>query len=333
MRRDGVRFKENPLFKKKNIINVIRYLLLISILVFGGWYIREHFDRIAGKASFSVVNVVTLFLLNLATIFFESTRLRLQVRKLGKDLGPLLSWHMLALMQAVNHVVLKAGTFSGGWYLARRYGISFTSYVSFLVTYVFVMVLASGVLGMLLTSVFFLMGEKIHLFIPLFFGGVILLSTGIIAGARIRFPVHFLPKTIAHFFESLRYIYSDHRLLLILVGVESLYYLTSALRFMTALSMFSGKASLLDGVVVVTVGNFLRIASIIPGGLGIAELASGWTAGLMGGDAGLAGLSAGLDRLMYVFCIMLFGGIGFMAISGGKDFFFSRDTESVSPNT
>jgi uncharacterized membrane protein YbhN (UPF0104 family) len=117
-----------------------------------------------------------------------------------------------------------------------------------------------------------------------------------------------------------------------LVGVETFYYLASALRFMAALSMFSGKASLLDGVVVVTVGNFLRIASIIPGGLGVAELASGWTAGLMGGDAGLAGLSAGLDRLTYVFCIMLSGGIGFMAISGGKDFFRMKGSDSELAN-
>ncbi|MHB9028754.1 MAG: lysylphosphatidylglycerol synthase domain-containing protein [Candidatus Latescibacterota bacterium] len=328
-----MRSDEKRLFGKKNIITITRYLLLISILVFGGWYIRAHFDRIAGEANFSYANVATLLLLNLGTIFIESTRLRLQIRKLGSDLGPLMSWHMLSLMQAVNHVVLKAGTFSGGYFLARRYGISFTSYVGFLVTYVFVMVMASGALGLLLTAFFFLTGAKIHAFIPSFFLGVLLLSSGIIAGARIKFSLHFLPKTIARLFESIRFIYSDHRLLLMLVGVETVYYLASALRFMTAVSMFSGKASLLDGVVVVTVGNFLRIASIIPGGLGIAELASGWTAGLLGGDAGLAGLSAGLDRLTYVFCIMLFGGIGFMAISGGKDFFRSKEAGPGITNT
>ena len=89
---------------------------------------------------------------------------------------------------------------------------------------------------------------------------------------------------------------------------------------MTAVSMFSGDVRFLDSVVVVTVGNFLRLASIVPGGIGVAEVASGWTAGLLGKDAGLSGLSAGLDRVVYVVLIMIFGAIGFFTLSGRSEF-------------
>ena len=325
------RFKS--VFLRKHFITITRYALLIAILAFGGWYIQSHYDSIAGEADFSFTNVSTLIALNLGTIFIESTRVRLQVRKLGRDLGAVMSWHLLALMQAVNHIVLKAGTFSGGWFLSRRYGISFTSYVAFLVTYVFVMALASGVLGVLLTIVFFCLGVKIQLFIPIFFLGVLFLSTGVLAGARLHIPVQFLPRALARFFESIRYIYSDYRLLFALVGIEMLYYLITALRFMVALKMFSGEASLLESAVVVTAGNFLRVASIMPGGLGIAELASGWIAGLIGGDAGLAGLSAGLDRLAYVLLVMISGGVGFLAISGGREFFRRESPEPEAMNS
>lgn len=299
----------------------IRFGLLAVIIAFGGWYISTHFDRIAGKASFTPLNVLSLLALNIGTIFIESIRLRIQVRKLGSDIGPKVSWHLITLIQAVNHVVLKAGTFSGGWYLSRRYGISFTAYVALVVTYILVLVLGSGVLGLFLSLLFLLLGATVHPLIPAFFMGVSLLSAGVIAAARIRLPFQRLPQVVVRFLDSIRFIYSDHRLLALLIGVEALYYLASALRFVTAVSMFSGEVSLLDGMVVVTVGNFMRIASIVPGGLGIAELASGWIAGLLGGDAGLAGLSAGLDRLAYVLLIMLFGGVGFMTISGGKSFF------------
>ena len=89
---------------------------------------------------------------------------------------------------------------------------------------------------------------------------------------------------------------------------------------MTAVAMFSGKITLLESVVVLAVGNFLRVVSIVPGGLGVAEIASGWTAGILGTDAGISGLSAGLDRLFYVGIVMLFGGIGFLTLSGRSEF-------------
>lgn len=308
---------------------VLRYLLVFAILAFGGWYIRAHFAEIAETARFTPANVCALVFLNLLTILVESARLRLQIRKLGTDLGQRMSWHMMTLMQAVNHVVLKAGTFSGGWFLSRRYGISFASYFAFLVTYVFVMALASGVFGFLLSILFVLFGKTVPPIIPLFFLAVIFASAGIIAIARLRPPfLHVFPEKIVRVFDSMRYIYSDFPLLLLLMGVETLYYALCALRFMVALTMFSGRVNLLDGVVVVTIGNFLRVASIVPGGLGIAEIASAWTAGALGGNPGLAGLAAGIDRAVYVALVMVFGSIGFMAVSGERSFFHAGKPET-----
>ncbi len=320
-KKDDTADTTQPVTRRSGWVTVLRFGLLLAILAFGGWYIATHFDRIAGNARFTPVNVLLLILLNVCTIFIESTRLRLQVRKLGCNIGPTVSWHLIALIQAVNHIVLKAGTFSGGWYLSRRYGISFTAYVALVVTYIVVLVLGSGVLGLAVSFLFLALGQDIPLFVPAFFFGLTLISVAVLTLARVRLPLHRFPKITVRFLESVRFIYSDYRLLVALVGVEMLYYLASALRFMTALSMFSGQAGLMDGVTVVTVGNFMRIASIVPGGLGIAELASGWAAGILGADAGLAGLSAGLDRLTYVLLVMLFGGVGFLAVSGGKSFF------------
>jgi len=305
---------------KKKLIAVLRYAFLFSILGFGGWYIAARYDRFAGRAHFTSLNISLLFLLNIGTLLCESTRLRIQVKKIGHDLGQTGAWHMFTLMQAVNHVILKAGTFSGGYYLSRRFKISFNSYIAFLVSYVTVMVFSSGVLGLLVSGLFFILGYSVNALIPLFFAFIIFSTTLLILSARIPLPFNRLPRVMANFFHSLRFIYSDYRMLSLLVVVELFYYLLSAFRFMVALSMFSAHTSLLGGVVVVTIGNFLRVATIIPGGMGIAEVASGWVAGILGNDAGISGLSAGLDRLMYVLIVMIAGGIAFLTLSNRKEF-------------
>jgi uncharacterized membrane protein YbhN (UPF0104 family) len=305
---------------KKNLIVFLRYAFLFSILGFGGWYIAAHYDRFAGRAHFTWLNISLLFLLNIGTLLCESTRLRIQVKKIGRDLGQAGAWHMFTLMQAVNHIVLKAGTFSGGYYLSRRFNISFNSYIAFLISYIVIMVFSSGVLGLLVSGLYIILGDSVNSLIPLFFIFIIISTTLLIVSARIHLPFVRLPKVLAHFFHSLKFIYSDYRMLSLLVVVELFYYLLTALRFMVAVSMFSAHSSLLDSVVVVTIGNFLRVATIIPGGMGIAEVASGWAAGILGDDAGISGLSAGLDRLMYVLIVMIAGGIGFLTLSNRKEF-------------
>ena len=99
---------------------------------------------------------------------------------------------------------------------------------------------------------------------------------------------------------------------------------------MTAVSMFSGNISFFESVVVVFIGNFLRVAAIVPGGMGISEVASGWTAGVLGGDAGLSGLSAGLVTLVYVVLVMIFGSIGFFTLSGRSEFHKPPEEENTS---
>ena len=305
---------------KKTIIALLRYSILAGMLLFGGWYISTHFEQFSGSARFTPGAVALLAFLNLCTILLESTRLRLMIRKLGHDLGLTASWNMMSLIQAVNHVVLKAGTFSGGYYLSRKYGISFNAYIAFVMTYVVVMVLASGILGLTVSVGFLISGAPVNPYIPLFFSLIIASAAGCLAAARIRLAFSWLPDFLLRFFEAIRFIYTDYRMLLLLLGIESLYYTVTALRFMTAVSLFSGHSDFLSAVVVVTVGNFLRIATIIPGGIGIAELASGWTAGLMGSSAAISGLSAGLDRLVYIALVMIFGGIGFLVISNRGEF-------------
>lgn len=316
---------------KKTLVTLLRYIVLAGILLFGGWYISSHFDQFSGKVHFTFGAVALLVFLNLCTILLESTRLRLMIRKLGCDMGQVTSWNMMALIQAVNHVVLKAGTFSGGYYISRRYGISFNAYIAFVMTYVVVMVLASGILGLTISAGFLISGASVNAYIPLFFVLIIASATGCLAAARIQMAFSWLPAVLLRFFEAIRFIYSDYRMLLLLVGIEIMYYAVTALRFMTAFSMFSGYSGFLSAVVVVTVGNFLRIATIVPGGIGIAELASGWTAGLLGSSAAISGLSAGLDRLVYIALVMIFGGIGFLAISNRSE--FHRPVEQELPSS
>jgi uncharacterized membrane protein YbhN (UPF0104 family) len=308
---------------------ILRSVVLALILAFGAFYLSRHFHTYARGATFTVGNVLLLAALNLCTIACESTRLRIILRKLGKDVGPVVSWHLMTLMQAANHVVLKAGTLSGGYYISKRYGISFNSYLAFVITYVVMIVMGAGVFGLAVTAGFLLAGSEVHPFVAVFFGAVILASAGLILIARIRLPLGRFPSVVVKFLESVRTIYSDTGMLGILLIVECVYCLTTSLRFMVAVTLFSGHTGFVESVVVVTVGNFLRIATVIPGGIGIAEAGTAWMFGLMGDDAVLAGLSAGLDRLMYILLVMVFGGIGFFSITNRGE--FRRPKEEVSP--
>ena len=304
----------------KIIITVLRYILLAAVIMFGSWYVITNYERFASGAHFTWFNISVLVGLNLLTILCESIRLKIMVDKLKYNLSLLHSWHIISVIQAVNHMILKAGTLSGGYYLSKKYKISFHDYIAFIVTYPVMMVLSSCIFGLFTTLLFIILGLSVDLFILLFFTAIILFSTGFIGIASIHIPLNYLPKFTRRFFTSWKEIYSDYQLLFTLMVVELFYFLTCSLRFMTAVSMFSGDVRFLDSVVVVTVGNFLRLASIVPGGIGVAEVASGWTAGLLGKDVGLAGLSAGLDRVVYVVLIMIFGAIGFFTLSGRSEF-------------
>ena len=305
---------------RKTIISISRYIVLAAILVFGVWYVTVNYERFATGARFTAGNISLLLALNLLTILFESIRLRLQVKKLGYTLGIVDSWHIMTVLQAANHVVLKAGTFSAGYYMSKRYRISFNSYCAFVITYVVIMVLGSGAFGFVVSLGYMAAGTGVDIMLPVFFLFIIACCTAVISLASLRVNLDRLPRIINRFITAWKEIYSDYNLIISMIGVEILYALSCALRFMVAVRMFSIHMDFLSCVVVVTIGNFLRVASIVPGGLGIAEIGSGWTAAIMGGDAGVSGLSAGLDRLAYVILVMVFGGVGFLTLSGRSEF-------------
>lgn len=313
------------------LVPILRYMIPAAIIAFGVWYISTHYDLSALQASFTPKGLTILAALNLFTILCESIRLRLMIRKLGAaDTGLVEAWNLMTLFQAINLVILKAGTLSGGYYLSKRRGIAFTSYLAFVVTYVVVIVLASGVLGLTISGVYALTGLNVNPMVPLFFLGAAVVSSGTILAARFRLPVGRLPESLRRFFESIRIIYSDTGLLLLMTGLECLFHLAAALRFMTAVGMLSGHVGLLESALVMTVGNFLKIATVVPGGLGIAEVASAWVAGFLGGDAGISGLSAAMDRIVYVVLVFVFGGIGFLSLSNRGDFHAPAETDTVA---
>ena len=295
-------------------------MIVAGIFIFGLWYISVNYDRFASGVRFNSVNISLLIGLNILTVMCESFRLRLMIRKLGYPLSFLDSWHIFSVLQAVNHMVLKAGTFSAGYYMSRKYHISFHAYIAFVVPYIVIITLASGVFGLLVSAGFAAAGFTVEALLPAFFLLVIFICACFVAIASLRIPIKLLPRLLKRVISCWREIYSDYHLVVTLTAVEMFYFLFCSLRFMVAVSMFSGNVNFLDSTVVVTIGNFLRGATIVPGGLGIAEVASGWTAALRGADAGLSGLAAGLDRLVYVIVIMLFGGVGFLTLSGRSEF-------------
>jgi uncharacterized protein (TIRG00374 family) len=305
---------------RKYLLPAIRYLILAAVIVFGIWYVRGNYGRFAERAHITAGGIALLAGLNVLTLFSESIRLKFQVRKLGYNLPLLESWHILTVLQAANHVILKAGTFSAGYYLSKRYRISFNACCAFVVTYVVVMVLASGIFGLAVVAGYMACGTDVGLLMPVFFVLVILACTSFISIAKIDIPLGRLPLILQRFIRAWREIYSDNSLMLLMITVEMLYFLSCSLRLMAAMAMLSYPISFINAVAVVTIGNFLRVASIVPGGLGIAEVASGWTAALFGGDAGATGLAAGLDRIMYIILLIMFGGIGFLTLSGRSEF-------------
>ncbi|MCD6308717.1 MAG: flippase-like domain-containing protein, partial [Candidatus Latescibacteria bacterium] len=293
--------------RKKILINAARYVVLLLILAFGGWYVGKNYDRFAADAHFTVWNVSLIIILNLATILVEASRLRIMIRKLGHRMNLASALRFITITQALNHVVLKAGTFSVGYYMSKKFDFSFHSYVAFVVPYVVVMTLASGVAGLVVTLSYLLAGCAVDMLLPTFFLAVIISCTGFVAIARFSYTPRFMPRILRTVISCWNEIYSDYRLILSLIAVEIVYFTLCSIRFMVAVTMFSANVSILSSVVVLTVGNFLRVAALVPGGLGIAEVASGWTAALLGDDPGISALSAGLDRLVYVAFVMVFG--------------------------
>ncbi len=315
--------------RKKTVIAVLRYVILAAILLFGVWYVWTNYERFASQARFTVWNVALLVLLNLATIWVEGFRLTLMVRKLARPISPLAGVRYLSITQALNHILLKAGTFSVGYYLSKKYRFPFHSFVAFVVPYVVVMTLFAALTGLFVSVVFLLTGQNAEVLIPLFFLVIITGCAGFILIARFSYVPHFLPAIVRKVIGCWNEIYSDYRLLMTLGAVEIAYFSLCSVRFIVAASMFSTDVSLLGAVVVLTVGNFLRIAAIVPGGIGVAEVASGWTAAFFGTDPGVGVLAAGIDRIVYVAFIMLIGAFSFFTLGDRLELHDAADDDVI----
>jgi uncharacterized membrane protein YbhN (UPF0104 family) len=298
----------------------MRYIVLVAVLAGAGWYVVANYERLSAQAVITPGAVVLLVALNMVTVWFESLRFAIEVRKLGYRLSVGSGWKIFTVMQAVNHLAPKVGTFSGGYYVSRRYGVSFHDYVAIAIPYIFIQMLAAGTLGLVTVVGTILTGGISTPATTLLF--VMLVSVPVIFFllARSHIPLGRLPRLLQRFVTAIKEMYGDHGFVGRLVAVDLGYFLACTLRFMVASTMFSRAVSLLEGMTVLAVGNFLRVMSIVPGGLGIAEIASGWTVGLMGGDAFIAGVAAGFDRIVYVALIIVFGGVGFFTLSGRSEF-------------
>ncbi len=298
----------------------LRYVMLATVLVFAAVYIIKEYQTVAAAATITVAGIILLVILNILTIGFESLRFNIQMARLGQPIRIGTSWHLFTVMQAVNHLIPKAGTISGGYYIARRYGVSFHDYIVMLIPYIFIQLMAAGVLGLLVAGWSMLSGHTVPWMVAVMFAVLVAVSLLFFITVWSGIPRHWMPSFLRRSAASLKDIYSDRRFVARMVSVDLGYFLMSTFRFLVAMTLFSRTMYLLDGMVVLAAGNFLRVITIVPGGLGIAEVASAWVAGLMGANAFIAGVAAGLDRVVYLVLVVVFGGIGFFTLSGRSEF-------------
>ena len=126
----------------------LKNILGIIIIVFLLWYLSRHWRELKVLVGLKPIELVLLyFLASLSTVNNSLVN-----RRLLKALGAKVSfWDIVCLQNAtrlLNHVPMKFGTVFRANYLKRRYGLSYTRYITFFMYFTFLMLAMAAVTGL-----------------------------------------------------------------------------------------------------------------------------------------------------------------------------------------
>ena len=295
-------------------------LVIVTLGVIGAfaYYLYFNADKYSELLRVSASQVAALLGLSLLFPVVSGVMNTYLFRSMGAPISHKDGFLLTVVSTLANQLPISGGIVSKGFYLKRKYGISYTK--SFTTTFAlfFCFIATNGAVGMMILLYWiFLKG----IIIPpvLLIGFAAMISCFFVFWMpvdRIRMPEK-IHKWVHEAVQGWEVISKSPALLLKLMGLQVVLLFLSAIRYWLAFRMLSQEIRLDEVLLLATASILTQLVGFAPGGLGVRELIVGTIVSLLGGDMGASMVAVGLDRLISMLPIFIVGGAG-MAILGTK---------------
>jgi glycosyltransferase 2 family protein len=299
--------------KKTSLILVLVAIVIVTTFIF---YIYANRERYIQLLNFSTESLIFIFILSFLSPILNSFQNAYLYRDLGVAISFKESLNITTVSTLANLLPISGGVLSKGFYLKKKFGLSYTVFASSTMALFVCFIGVNGLLGLfvLLYLFFFTEGAVSPI---LLIGYSLMLFSFLVFWLPIQ-KLRLTGKLNLWFGQAVdgwNIIGKNPLLLFKLSVLQIILNIFLAFRYMVSFDMLSQKITIAQALLMSTASIITQLASIAPGGLGVREAIVGSVAAILGFDAGVSIVAVGLDRLVSTIVIVLAGLIGTVFLS------------------
>lgn len=281
-------------------------LSLFIILLFAG-YVWQNAAEFRSLLDLSASLLFFAVMLNLINFFGNGLINLLLYRRLGAAVTGTEAMSLSAVNSLANLLPFAGGMLAKGVYLKRKFGLSYTRFLSATMAVFVVMVAASGAVG--LATLLYLSNVLDQAIPVLLVAGFLVMLLGVTV---LWLPPSLLRRgpwrvRVERFLQGWQLIRRDSRLLLAILLLQLALMAVLAGRYWTAFHLMSQPVTLTDCLLFAAGTTLTQLVTITPDGLGIREGIVGGIATLLGFDLGISVMAVAIDRLVSTAIIIALG--------------------------
>lgn len=295
---------------QKKIRMIFIWILCIGLIVAFIVYVYENADQYIEIFNVSPLPVILIMTATLISLIVSGIINVFLYESLGAKLPFRNSLFLTASSTLANQLPISGGIVTKGFYLKRKYRLSYAKFFSSSLALLFCFISVNGLVGLviLLYKIIFI-GIPISHF--LLIGFVVMTSSLVVFWLpfeRIKVP-HKIREWLDGALSGWVLISRNPILVGKLVGLQIFLMFILAIRYWFAFRMLSQDVKISDVILFSSISVLTQMVSFAPGGLGITETIVGGVAFLLGFELGVSIVAVGLDRLISTSVILVVGGI------------------------
>lgn len=261
---------------------VISLIVFLGIVIFLFFYVRGHWSEFRQIKIMSWWIFAAIFVLTPVSFYWQSLILKIIVEPFGIRLKFKEYFGLLCLTLLGNFMIPFSGLGFRAIYLKKVNKLSYLDFMTTVLvlwTFDFIIYTTGGLIGL------FLLRNRLHIFdwhLMLFF--LIVLSLGIVGLLPFKLP-EFKNRALAfisRIFARRRIIFKHPNLIRNLIWLGIIQFLTTAFIFFLCYRLYGFRINFADSFLANTLGLYSFFIRLVPGNLGIFELAVVYPSKILG---------------------------------------------------
>jgi uncharacterized membrane protein YbhN (UPF0104 family) len=288
------------------ILSSITFILIAAFV----YYLYFNADKYVKLFHLSTTGVLVIFLLSLVFPLLSGSMTTFLFRGIGVNLSFRDGFLLNAASTLANQLPISGGIISRGFYLKRKYDLSYSKFLSATVALFLCFIGTNGLIGLVIL-LYGMLIKRAVVSAALLIGFAVMAACLLIFWLpidRIKFPNR-IGKLLHQAVEGWTLISRNPGLLRNLIGLQLSLLISLAIRYWMAFHMLSQNVTLSDAMLFSTATILTQLVSIAPGGIGVREAIVGTLSSALGFDTGASVVAVGLDRLISTVPILLIGGV------------------------